>query len=499
VKRIAGFDDLIGRARRRYVANLYLKQGVNAACTAMGGVILLLILGVQVMDWRWLAGLAAAGVAAGLGAVRRQAPSRYTISQVIDRNLGLHDSISTAFFYNRMGEPRGPQQMRTAQFAEAERLAQGADIERAVPFSTPRSVYVMAALGLIATGLLGLRYGITRSLDLHAPLAAMLLDAVGRDPQPSEERKQDQKRYQQLINQLGLTQEDSSLTTRKAAGSKASSASVNAEAQNEEQSQANKSQPAGSAEAENVRQNRERSASQNAQNSGQQGERRTGAQQPGSGTQQLASTQQHESASLVDKLRDAVSSLMSRFHAQPQQGESRQSAENSQDRPGESRNQQSGESERQNAGRSQKEQTAGNGKHGTHAEGQPQQGESGQMAQAGGSRSKGDDSDASRQPGSGIGSRDGNKAIREAEQLAAMGRISQIIGRRSQDLTGDATIEVASSGIQNLRTGYSQRNATHSDSGGEISRDEIPLAYQRFVQKYFEQVRKRPEPVKKQE
>jgi hypothetical protein len=503
VKRIAGFDDLIGRARRRYVANLYLKQGVNAACAAMGGVILLLILGVQVMDWRWLAGLAAAGIAAGFGAVKRQAPSRYAISQVIDRNLSLHDSLSTAFFYNRMGEQRGPREMRAAQFAEAERLARRADIERAVPFSTPRSVYVMAVLGLIATGLLGLRYGITRSLDLHAPLAAMLLNALGRDAQPPEERKQDQQRYQQLISQLGLTQEDSS-AARKAAGSKQSASSANAEAQKEQKSLEKNGgqQSAGSAEAENMRQNREQSAAQSAQNSGQQGERRTGAQQSSSSQsqQQLASTQQHENSSLMDKLRDAVSSLMSRFDAQPQQGESQQMAENSQSRPGEGNNQQSGESGRQKSESGQKQQqSADSGKQGAQGQGQPQQGEPGQMAQAGGNRSKGDDSDASKQPGSGIGSRDGDKAIRQAEQLAAMGRISQIIGRRSQSLTGDATIEVASSGTQNLRTGYTQQNAAHTDSGGEISRDEIPLAYQRFVQKYFEQVRKQPGPVKKQE
>ena len=35
---------------------------------------------------------------------------------------------------------------------------------------------------------------------------------------------------------------------------------------------------------------------------------------------------------------------------------------------------------------------------------------------------------------------------------------------------------------------------THTDSGGEIHRDEIPLAYQRYVQHYFEQVRKTPAP-----
>jgi hypothetical protein len=72
-----------------------------------------------------------------------------------------------------------------------------------------------------------------------------------------------------------------------------------------------------------------------------------------------------------------------------------------------------------------------------------------------------------------------------------MGKISEIIGKRSQNLTGEVMVEVAS-GKQELRTAYSQQPARHTDSGGEIHRDEIPLAYQRYVQQYFDEVRKTP-------
>jgi len=43
---------------------------------------------------------------------------------------------------------------------------------------------------------------------------------------------------------------------------------------------------------------------------------------------------------------------------------------------------------------------------------------------------------------------------------------------------------------QQLRTGYTQNSATHSDAGGDISRDEVPVIFQQYVQQYFEQVRK---------
>ena len=52
-------------------------------------------------------------------------------------------------------------------------------------------------------------------------------------------------------------------------------------------------------------------------------------------------------------------------------------------------------------------------------------------------------------------------------------------------------IEV-NSGKQQLKTAYSSQNGAHRESGGEIHRDEVPLLYQQYVERYFEQVR-RPE------
>jgi hypothetical protein len=70
-----------------------------------------------------------------------------------------------------------------------------------------------------------------------------------------------------------------------------------------------------------------------------------------------------------------------------------------------------------------------------------------------------------------------------------MGKISEIIGKRSANLTGEATVEVQSTS-QTLRTPYSQRGAEHAQAGAEINRDEIPVALEAYVEKYFEQMRK---------
>jgi len=43
---------------------------------------------------------------------------------------------------------------------------------------------------------------------------------------------------------------------------------------------------------------------------------------------------------------------------------------------------------------------------------------------------------------------------------------------------------------QPLRTPYSDNKAAHGEASGELSRDEVPAAFQEYVQQYFEQVRR---------
>ena len=85
-------------------------------------------------------------------------------------------------------------------------------------------------------------------------------------------------------------------------------------------------------------------------------------------------------------------------------------------------------------------------------DGQPDSdGQSGQQAQ-GKLNSKADTKPG--QGGSGIGSQDGSKEIKAAEQLKAMGKISEIIGQRAATVSGETSVEVES-GSQKLRTAYS--------------------------------------------
>ena len=70
-----------------------------------------------------------------------------------------------------------------------------------------------------------------------------------------------------------------------------------------------------------------------------------------------------------------------------------------------------------------------------------------------------------------------------------MGKITEILGKRSANLTGEATVEVQNTS-QQLKTAYTAGTAQHAQSGGEVNRDEIPVAMEPFVQEYFKQARK---------
>jgi hypothetical protein len=89
--------------------------------------------------------------------------------------------------------------------------------------------------------------------------------------------------------------------------------------------------------------------------------------------------------------------------------------------------------------------------------------------------------------GAGVG--EGEKDVELAEQLKAMGELSEILGQRSEDITGEVLIEVVS-GDQDLRTAYSETPARHGAAGGVIHRDEVPLELREYVRSYFEQVHK---------
>ena len=139
--------------------------------------------------------------------------------------------------------------------------------------------------------------------------------------------------------------------------------------------------------------------------------------------------------------------------------------------------------------RSNGEQSKEGAQDSNSANGEPGEGsqQPGNGKSAGGVQTAGTPSE--KQPGNGAGRDDGAKDIQAAEQLAAMGKLSVLLGKRSENITGEFTAEAAP-GPQRLTTAYERRGAQHTAVQATAQRDDISLASQEYVQRYFELVRK---------
>jgi hypothetical protein len=188
-------------------------------------------------------------------------------------------------------------------------------------------------------------------------------------------------------------------------------------------------------------------------------------------------------------MKDAMSSLMSKMRPNPGSQKSMQNNEKSAD------NQQSGQMQQANKDPQSQSQNGRDqqSSQDPNAQGQ-EQGQTTEKAQSSQGRNSDKTSDKNGNDArSGVGRQDGLKEFKEAEQQQAMGKLAEIIGKRSQSLTGDMMVETPS-GKQQLKTQYSQRVGRHTDLGGEINRDEVPVMYQQYVREYMEQVRKQAKP-----
>jgi hypothetical protein len=488
---------LIGRGRSRQVSHLLIHSASFAAVLALGGAIVLLLVGTQILNWYWLVLLFAGSLAVTAYRSRSKLLSRYQIAQSIDRQLGFQDALSTAWYFGeRRGSTVSPREFIEQQRQVAEDLARSADVRRGVPFLTPRTLYVNAALVAVAFGMFGLRYGINRSLDLRPSLVRINFEGFlgsrevadakrirgqrsldGREPGAADPWESKPGDVDAAPDAAPNTADDANVNSP----DNGADASAKANAKGNEPlppgndpldpgGKGQSSPPTSDAGSPNA------SPDANSQSGKQQSGSKDSNQSSGAG----------DNSSLAEKMRDALANLLAKLKSQPQQGggksnEASQSGSQSARKQGQM---QDGES-KSSPGQDQTDASSE-----AQSQGDQQQGGSQQAAQG---KSEGQSNNQPNSPDgkSGIGKQDGDKTAREAAELAAMGKISEIIGKRAANVTGEVMVEVAS-GKQQLKTQYSQRDAAHTDAGGEINRDEIPLAYQQYVQQYFAEIRKLP-------
>ncbi len=493
---------LIESAQQRRFLVLVIEQLALAATLVFAGAILLLLLGTQILAWYWLLLLAAVGIGLAAYRIRARLTNSYTVAQSLDRRLNLHDSLSTAWFL--LSRPEGADQPSARyQIDYAERVAVGVDPVSAFPLTGQRLWAVAGGVAAVALGLFALRYMVTDSLNLRQSLIPLRVaevferveKALGVHPAPPPEHG-DGERRDAAIPQTNDATKTAAQDRPNAEELKAgkpdgitppqipnASSEAHPDSNRAEQGKAeNESGPATSGQKEKG----EKGTADKGQQAGAKPEPNS-QQQPGAdqkdGSQQQASEQ--NSVGTMDRLKQAISSLMAKMRPNSASQKSQQSDKSSE-------SQQAGEQaagDKDKTGDSQKDSSDQQSSEAKSADAQAQ-GQTTEKAQASQGHSADKSADKSNSDAhSGVGRQDGDKSVSEKEQLKAMGKLAEIIGKRSADLTGDVMIENPS-GKQQLKTSYSQRVGTHADLGGEINRDEIPAADQQYVREYMEEVRK---------
>lgn len=478
-------EDLIHRARRRLLLNETLTQTAFAAAVTSGGLALILIVGTRFLEWWTLALFAVVGMGLGVYRLFKATPTPYAAALKLDSSAGLNDALSTALYFSAA---KADSAFVHVQRTQAEQVATRVVLEEAVPFTRPPALYAMAALAVFASLLIGLRFAGGHGLDLGRPITEVLFEDQAAKPIAKKKgygdanQRQKLESAESLLAKLGIPLNPDGKDDPEAILDKAMQDALgNAPAAGEkgekgqqggksEDGKAGAQPPPGGDPMDD-----KKSDAGEQENEGQQGGKESKA-----GDKAGKNSNGDNNQSMLSKLKDAVKDLMNKAGKQNQGNDKAD-------------NQQSAKADKQ-------------GEKGSSGKGQEQKGQQQQAdAQSGDQNSDSQDgqqaegkagsknSQQSAQSGSGVGSQDGSKDMHAAEQLKAMGKISEIIGKRAQSVTGETSIEVQS-GNQQLRTAYSTAKSTHGEADSDVSRDEIPVSLQPYVQQYFEQVRKGPAP-----
>ncbi len=476
-------ESVVRSAGRRHFAVVALEQVAFTLAPVLGGSILLLLLGTQILHWYWLALLAAAGLVIGTVRVRARKLSHYKIAQILDRRLLLDDSLSTAWFV-LADESRATQAVADFQLRQAERAAEGIEPAQAFPLAFHRAWAITAALAAIAFGLFAVRYLVTKSLSFEQSLIAVQITPVferlearlfgGDDRVPGEAGQDARAQPNRAESGTQLPDQRAIETPQPEGVQTGDAASPNDQSGSKAQAESGKD-----GKPQNGNQSGDAANSQAEQKQSDQSAASEKTPPNGEAKQKNAAGQQ--SAGLMDKMKDALSSFMAKMRQNSGEQSRQNNQPSDQDKAASQSPGKAQQGQQQDARNQQSSQDQS-------SEGQTQA-QASERTQA----SQGRSSDSMPEKGadahSGIGRQDGEKGVKEAEQLAAMGKLAEIIGKRSANLTGDMTVETPS-GKQQLKTAYSQKLGHHSDSGGEINRDDIPLADQQYVREYMEMVRK---------
>jgi hypothetical protein len=450
--RPSAVEVLIHSAWRRRLLMLSIEQLGFALTVILPGAVVLLLLGTQILNWYWLMLLGLATIVIGVFRVKRRIVSPYAVAQIIDERLHLQDSLSTAWFL-LTGSAKCDPDFASFQISKAEEIARGVQPDGLFSFSGQRVWTAAGVMGCVVIGLFAVRYLVTDSLSLRPSLLPLRFTALG-------------ERVAELLLPTRTNKRTAEPVERQ-------NAQADAPDQSAKQSEDGKN-PGGSA--------------------GQQEDsiawsKAEGGRDAGGEAESRAGTRpEHSSSGLMDKMKDALSGLMTKFEGSPAVARDARQRAAQESRDGLTEDKRSGQTGQTKDGTGQSPDSRQKADAGSGAQEQAQTVE--KSSRAGADSDQGPQGKNSNSQ-SGAGRQDGDKTLTDAEQLKAMGRIAEIIGKRSASVSGEMTVEKSSS--QQLQTQYSHQVGRHQDLGGEINRDEIPPEYREYVRAYMNEVHKQAE------
>jgi hypothetical protein len=443
-------SDLLAKARQRSVQLLLLQQLARAAAVTLACGIIILLAGTQYLSALWLLLVAAVTLGAGIFIALRKRPSAYRIAQRIDAKLKLADTLSTAAHFIETPDAADAS-LRESQRLQAERLAESVDLKQVLPLTRPRAFYPALALAVALAGVLLMRYAVLGSMNPRASLVASAYDNVFGAPQEQPKLQGSKDGGEQPGD--GRDQDKEVSKNNDFAGDPSANFDpATPESPKDQTKQEEKKEQGNNPDAKGNNFNKDAPPDDKKE-----------------GTKEAAGGKQSEKAdqepSLLNKVKDAISQLMNKMKSSPKDSDKNQKNE-----PAESEQQAAQEGQSQEKGDSK----------------QSKDGKQSNNAQDGSNTAQ---MKSSQDTQSGMGSQEGDKTAKQAEALKAMGKISELLGKRAENVKGAVMVEVGST-KQQLKTPLGQSESTHAEDGSEIHRDEVPPIYEQFVEQYFDKIRK---------
>ncbi len=438
------------KARQRSFQHLLLQQMTRAAAITFACGIVILLAGTEYLSALWLLLVAAVTLGAGVYIALRKRPSAYRIAQRIDAKLKLADTLSTAAHFIETPEAADAS-LRESQRLQAERLAESVDLKQALPLTRPRALYPALALALALAGVLLMRYAVLGSMNPRASLVASAYDNVFGAPQEQPKLQGSKDGGEQPGD--GRDQDKEASKNNDFAGDPSANFDpATPETPKDQTKQEEKKEQGNNPDAKGNNFNKDAPPD----------DKKEGTKEAAGGKQ---SDKADQEPSLLNKVKDALNQMMNKMKSSPKDSDKNQKSD-----PTESEQQAAQEGQSQEKGESK----------------QSKDGKQSNNAQDGSNTAQ---MKSSQDTQSGMGSQEGDKTAKQAEALKAMGKISELLGKRAENVKGAVMVEVGST-KQQLKTPLGQSESTHAEAGGEIHRDEVPPIYEQFVEQYFDKIRK---------